>query len=550
MKIGLTNVVSCKIGSTQVNRVYIGSTLIWSYSAFDPDAQLFITNAAITEPVQQNAVNNLVLSLKSYGIWTKMKALYPMVGGTAAQHKFNLRNPLDTNAAFRLVFNGGWTHSSTGALPNGTNAWGNTFFYTTNWTTKDNAHLSYYSRTNGANSSIEIGLFNTAPDSTGYNTALTTRYTGDLFYANLATSYSSGPLSVANTDGRGYFMANRNAVNLPKGFKNGVNVSQNTTPAVNGGGTQPHALAAYNDSGGIGSYSIRECAFSSFGDGLTDTEAANYYTAVQTFQTTLGRHVGVPIVSDSDAQAFLNAAVITDTTQATAVNTLVTDLKGYGIWSKIKALYPFVGGTAASHKWNLKNPLDTDAAFRLTFNGGITHSANGVQGNETNGYYKTFINPSVVFSPSTGGSLFYYSRLDINTGTDLGALAFSPTLSRFHFNPRSGFNFVAGCLSFNYVDFLNDTYSSKGFFGTTREPNAPNYYSIINANSYAAPNDAYQEPNAIINGLGLIADNGQALAWSNRQHAMACVADGLTPAEAQNLRLANLTFQTTLSRNV
>jgi hypothetical protein len=32
-------------------------------------------------------------------------------------------------------------------------------------------------------------------------------------------------------------------------------------------------------------------ALASIGDGLTDTEAANYYTAVQTFQTTLGRQV-------------------------------------------------------------------------------------------------------------------------------------------------------------------------------------------------------------------------------------------------------------------
>lgn len=34
-----------------------------------------------------------------------------------------------------------------------------------------------------------------------------------------------------------------------------------------------------------------ECAFASIGDGLTDTEAVNFYTAVQRFQTTLGRQV-------------------------------------------------------------------------------------------------------------------------------------------------------------------------------------------------------------------------------------------------------------------
>jgi hypothetical protein len=37
--------------------------------------------------------------------------------------------------------------------------------------------------------------------------------------------------------------------------------------------------------------SNRECAFSSIGDGLTDTQASNFYTAVQAFQTTLSRQV-------------------------------------------------------------------------------------------------------------------------------------------------------------------------------------------------------------------------------------------------------------------
>ena len=32
-----------------------------------------------------------------------MKAIYPFVGGTATTHKFNLKDPADINAAFRLV---------------------------------------------------------------------------------------------------------------------------------------------------------------------------------------------------------------------------------------------------------------------------------------------------------------------------------------------------------------------------------------------------------------------------------------------------------------
>ena len=50
------------------------------------------------------------------------------------------------------------------------------------------------------------------------------------------------------------------------------------------------------------------------------------------------------------------AAGITDGTQAAAINTLVIRMKADGVWTKMKSVYPFVGGSAASHKFNLKDP--------------------------------------------------------------------------------------------------------------------------------------------------------------------------------------------------
>lgn len=96
---------------------------------------------------------------------------------------------------------------------------------------------------------------------------------------------------------------------------------------------------------------------------------------------------------DSDAQAFLTAAGISDLTISNAIDTFVKDLKTNGIWNKFYAIYPFVGGSAASHKWNLKDPRDLNAAFRLTFSGGLTHNANGITGNGLNGYADTYFNP-------------------------------------------------------------------------------------------------------------------------------------------------------------
>jgi len=50
-------------------------------------------------------------------------------------------------------------------------------------------------------------------------------------------------------------------------------------------------LLCQNQNGTPASYSIRQCAFASIGDGLTDAESSNFYTAVNTYQTTLSRNV-------------------------------------------------------------------------------------------------------------------------------------------------------------------------------------------------------------------------------------------------------------------
>lgn len=269
-----------------------GETDIVGTLPVDADAQLFITNAAITDTIQKAAIDKLVTDLKGYGIWTKMKALYPFVGGTSSQHKYNLKDPRDLNAAFRLVFNGGWTHSSTGALPNGTNSWADTFFFNgganNSWTSKDNANMSYYSRTDNNFQQIEIGLYQGA---TNNNNGFATRYLSNQSFYTLSIAGNSGTLNTVNTDGRGFYSANRNAVNTLNGWKNGVKQGQVASTSFTGNGALSYPLACVNEDGAKVAYSSKECAFASFGDGLTDTEAANYYTAVQTFQTTLSRNV-------------------------------------------------------------------------------------------------------------------------------------------------------------------------------------------------------------------------------------------------------------------
>ena len=104
-----------------------------------------------------------------------------------------------------------------------------------------------------------------------------------------------------------------------------------------------------------------------------------------------------PIVTDPDAFKFINIADITNQTQITAVNNLVVGLKTNNLWDKMQAIYPFVGGAAYTHKFNLKDPRDIDSAFRILFNGDVTHSNLGVSASLA-GYGDTRFVPTASFA--------------------------------------------------------------------------------------------------------------------------------------------------------
>jgi len=132
-------------------------------SQIDTDAQAFITAAGITDATQIAAINRLVKNYKGVGdlnasvdLWTGESIIYPMVGGTAATCKFNLKNPVDSDAANRISFIGGWTFDANGPTPNGTNAYARTFFIP-NTLGQNNASLSFYSRSNSSGPSYALG---------------------------------------------------------------------------------------------------------------------------------------------------------------------------------------------------------------------------------------------------------------------------------------------------------------------------------------------------------------------------------------------------------
>jgi len=253
--------------------------IINSYFFGDPDVQAFLNATGITDPTITSAITTLVADLKSNNIWTKMLAIYPVVGGTATTHKYNLKDPQDTDAAFRLVFVGGWTHSSTGATPNAINAHADTKFIPSVQLTASSGHFAKYNRTLDLAASKVDGCFD------GTSSYFQQNYTS----ANGLIGEVAAVASYTPTDTRGMFTVSRIATNAQKVFRNSSQVAVNNTPITIIPNRSVY-IGARQDASPVFLNSY-QCAFASLGTGLTDTDVSNLYTLVQNFNTTLSRQV-------------------------------------------------------------------------------------------------------------------------------------------------------------------------------------------------------------------------------------------------------------------
>lgn len=64
------------------------------------------------------------------------------------------------------------------------------------------------------------------------------------------------------------------------------------------------------------------------------------------------------------------------------------------IISSLTEIYPFLGGSSSTNKWNLLNLQNTDSAKRLVFYNSPTHDVFGVGFNGTNQWAETFVIPN------------------------------------------------------------------------------------------------------------------------------------------------------------
>jgi hypothetical protein len=328
---------------------------------------------------------------------------------------------------------------------------------------------------------------------------------------------------------------------LTTGSVVGYNTSNRLYAGLNYGSTSGYY------SGSIGNIIVNNADL----DGLDVNK--NYNAIASRFSLPVRRST----VTDADAFAFIETAGITDTTQQAAINTLVLGLKSNNLWTKMVTVYPFIGGTATSHRVNLMNPTFAASGYPLTFFGGVTHASTGVTFNGSTGYADGGLTQAS-FNTSSYASAGLYMR------TLTGRIQYGGGYSIVFHPAPSELLGIVGTSTFQMAGIVNGrrsdgtnpllTTSPSGSLIISRfESTTQNININGTSNSISDTTTGNFKTGATNNKLliGGYWDTGYSTTlYSTTELAFAFFGRGLTVAESSNMHTLIRSYQIALNRQI
>ena len=251
--------------------------------SYDADAQKFIDSAGISGS-EATAINNMVIKLKDSSVWSKLDFIYPFIGSTSTTQQWNLKDP----ATFKLIFNGTWSHSSSGADP----AANNSSYANTQYTPSSSGSMT----TSSVHMSVDIVESASGAGASNWDMGAYNGETQALIFSTLVSG-SVGQFynlknnaAFANSFLIGYFISNLETSSNSKLYQYGTQVNQNTS-ATGTLPTHPIYLGSMNFQGSNYSSSAagRKIDFATAGQTLTSTELRGLTNIVAAYKTEIGR---------------------------------------------------------------------------------------------------------------------------------------------------------------------------------------------------------------------------------------------------------------------
>ncbi len=246
--------------------------------AYDVNAQIFIDSSGITDPSQKTAISNFCVQLKDSSLWTKFIAIYPMVGGSANTTKWNLKDPRDLDAAYRLTFYGSPVFAPTGILFPSVNEFADTHLPDSAISPTTDASISYYSRTQNTISGYDMGC-----------TDGLTPYNELSIYSDAAdnSEWFGFSQQIFSPNTTGLFMLSSSVSDVTR-YRNGTIISTKGVPPS----TIYTNLTFFLGKSRISSHSgQKECGLATIGKGLNDAQSQTFYNIVQNFEKALNRQM-------------------------------------------------------------------------------------------------------------------------------------------------------------------------------------------------------------------------------------------------------------------
>lgn len=230
-----------------------------------------------------DAVNQLVWSLETNGLWAKMDLVYPFIGNSLGAMKYNLKNTSQyniafTGTAFTLSTANGFAKTATD-----TTSYGSIPFNVRNLLSGSSNHISCYVGTSQAGIVTPFGSYS--------GTVEAFRILSSTGFFGVQLGSSSGNINLTVTGSTGYIIGSRTSLSNASMYVGGIMRVNNTTTVPSTNLPNFANMGLGMSLSGTAYPSTQALRFATIGSGLTDIEAKNLSVIVQIFQTKLGRQV-------------------------------------------------------------------------------------------------------------------------------------------------------------------------------------------------------------------------------------------------------------------
>lgn len=238
------------------------------------------------------SIDRFVKTMKKVGVFDKLKAIYPMIGGTSARHKFNLKNSADSDNAFRIVWSGDIQHSPTGIKGNGTSGYGNTKLSEAAHLAVGNESFGLYNRVEYMSQSVvDMGIADFRSSNMGSHIFSNFSNTREIVSRCQLSNMMGGTTNFGDPK-TGFYSLSRTDTHEFRVQKN-TSIAIVTDPEISSTIDLEFLLLARNThTSGPSNFSRdREYTYFFVGNGLSEAEMISHYNAVQQLQIDLKRAI-------------------------------------------------------------------------------------------------------------------------------------------------------------------------------------------------------------------------------------------------------------------